>query len=178
MTGIKRKIYSYSALFSLVSICLVVFFAYPGLKEINAILTQILTDRANMALISAQSRELAVFKEEYELYKTGIEKIEKLFVDSQNPIDLIKFLEKSAADRGIASNISLSPYDGNSDFQLTQVSLKGNFSSIIEFARKIENGPYLINIKSFSTKKLFKGDQKENSYEIEANLLLEATVKK
>jgi hypothetical protein len=101
--------------------------------------------------LEAQIAEAKNFNENYDVYKPNLDKIDQLFVDPRNPVDLIEFFEKTSADSKITSQISLSPLTKTAQKFITlQISSKGSFSEIINFSKKIESGVYLIEIENLT----------------------------
>ncbi len=151
----KNKIYITTIIFGLATLFLILFFVWPLLREIKNNSKNILSEKNNSATLEVQSNEIENFKKNYENYKPNLEKISQLFIDPQNPVDFIKFLEDTAYNSGIKPKISLMPPSQKEkqnvvDFQLFS---SGDFLKILNFSEKIENGPYLIEIKNLIIKK-------------------------
>ena len=94
--------------------------------------------------------EVENFRQKYEDYKVNLEKTDNLFVDSQNPVEFIKFLENTASDSQVKLEISSPSFskDGGSSLIIFRLSSYGDFSENLSFIRKLETGPYLIRIKN------------------------------
>jgi hypothetical protein len=179
--SLKNKIYTISIVFGLTIIILIIFFVLPSLKEIKENSKDLLLGKNNLAFLEAQVNEIENFKKNYNDYQPNLEKIDQLFVDSKNPVDFIKFLEKTASDFEIESEISLLslPQGKEQDTVIFQIFSKGDFSKILKFSEKLENGPYLIKIQNLTIKKSEKEKvSKEYSPgEVEAIFLIKAFVK-
>ena len=98
------------------------------------------------------------FQKNYEAYKTNLEKIDGMFVDPKNPVEFIEFLEKVASENKIKSDISLmqalvKENKSGPSFLAFQITCEGNFSDVIRFSEKLENGIYLIDIQNLMVKK-------------------------
>ena len=155
----KNKIYISSAVFSLLSLAFVLFLILPALKDIKAFSNDLLAGKNNLLSLTEQVKEMNVFNKNYSDYKSNLEKIDSLFVDAKNPIAFIEFLEKTSADSKIKSDISLTPGtikegSANAPSIAFQINCEGNFSDIIKFSEKIENGPYLASIQSLMIRKI------------------------
>lgn len=147
----NNKIYTTLAIFALLSLFLIVFFVWPLIKQIKTDSENLVSDKNSMLALSAQIKEIENFKKNYESYKPELEKIDQLFVDSNNPVEFIEFLEETAYDSSITSQISLPSSSSNSQqFIILQFSSKGSFSGILNFAKKIETGPYLVEIENLT----------------------------
>ena len=155
----SNKIYIILLIFTLVSLFLAVFLILPLSKEIEKNSKDLISAKNNMAILLAQVDGIENFKKNYETYKPNLEKMDQLFVDPNNPVDFIKFLEDTAFSSQITSQISLPPSSQNiqkkskgalQDFIILQFSSKGNFSEVSNFLKEIESGPYLIEIENLT----------------------------
>lgn len=146
----NNKIYTISVIFSAASLILAVFFIWPLLEEIEKNSQDLVLAKNNIATLEAQTRETGNFKKNYGDYKPNFEKIDQLYIDSNNPVDFIKFLENTALSSKITSHISLPSFSGaeNKNFIIFQFSSKGKFLDTQDFLKKIETGPYLIEIEN------------------------------
>ena len=125
------------------------------------------------------------FKNNYESYKENLERIDTVFVNSKNPVDFIKFLERPAEDSPPKSEIFLSAANvskGNkntaSPFISFQIVTDGSFSNTIKFSEKLETGPYLLKIQNLTVKKSEEISSKKSSTQnIRATFLINVFVK-
>jgi len=179
----KNAVYYLIAGFAAVSLCLVVFLIYPLLKDIKSTSRQLVENKASLALMETENRQLDAFRGEYALYRENLEKINAIFVDQKNPIDAIKFLEKMAADYGISITINVSPSKNQPAAGATsaafQIYAKGQFTDIMAFVENVELGPYLIKVNSMNLKKAGRDLDQEKiiSGEIESTLAIEVITK-
>lgn len=150
----KKKINISLVIFTLIVAALIVFFIRPLLIKIKTNSEELLSEKNNAAALEIQAKEIENFGKNYPLYKPNLEKIEQLFIDPKNPVDFIKFLEKTASDSQITSKISLlpPPKKGDQNFVAFQFFSSGDFSKMLEFSEKLETGPYLIEIKNLTIK--------------------------
>lgn len=168
----RVKIYISSLSFALIALCLIIFLIYPTLIEINENSKNILETKNNLSLMEKQSLAIDEFKN----YKIDVKKIDQLFIDPQNPVDFIKFLEYTASITGVNLNTNVQSVKNKSgDLSVTifQLNITGNFINLLKFSEKLEYGPYLIGANNIIIKKVSDTD----SNEIEANLLIEVAVK-
>jgi hypothetical protein len=105
----KSKIYIILLIFALVSLFLVIFFIWPLFKEIERNSKDLISAKNNIVTLGAQINETENFKNNYGTYKPNLEKIDQLFIDADNPVDFIEFLENTASSSKITSQISLPP---------------------------------------------------------------------
>jgi hypothetical protein len=151
----NNKIYIILLIFALLSFFLIVFFIWPLTSEIEKNSNDLISAKNNEIALSAQINEAENFKKNYQAYKPNLDEIDRLFVDPDNPVDFIQFLEDTASAYKITSKISLPPssqnYQGTSqNFIIFQFSSSGNFSAVSNFLKKIESSPYLIEIENLT----------------------------
>ncbi len=152
------------------------------LKDIPANSEAFISQKKELALLENKTKGLQEFEKEYKINAEGLDKIDKLFINFENPVDFINFLNylrNTAADSGVSINIfppspkkeaSGSPWPSIT----FQVSGSGRFLNLMRFLEKIENSPYLIEISGLSAK-ITKGDEKKISQD-EINATLSLTV--
>lgn len=148
----KKKIYAIISVFFLISVFLAVFFVYPLLEEIKQESNDLIAQKNNRLLLDSQFNEALNFKQKYDDYKDNLNKIDNLFIDSQNPVNFIEYLEKSALGAGIELKISTPSIskDKKIIYENLQISATGQFSKILKFIREIESGQYLIQIQNIN----------------------------
>lgn len=131
--------------------------------------------------MNLQIEKIDNFKKKYDNYKENFQKIDQLFIDSQNPVEFIKFLEKSARDYDADININLISHLANNKTEnnpsiIFLIKLVSDSSSVLKFSEKLENAPYLISIQNLTIKKPKKLTN-ENIYpqsKVEADFTIEA----
>lgn len=137
------------------------FFVLPSFKKIKSNSEDLLLRKRNIAVFKTQATEVEKYKKNQEDYRPSLEKIDKLFIDQNNPAGFIEFLEKTASDSEINSEISLSPYSlKEEEASITfQFFSAGDFLKILKFTKALEDGPYLIEISNLT----IKNSESENS---------------
>ncbi|OGZ70525.1 MAG: hypothetical protein A2980_01075 [Candidatus Staskawiczbacteria bacterium RIFCSPLOWO2_01_FULL_33_13] len=169
--------------FLLVALMLCLFFVYPIFNNIQQGSSDILSYKGKLIFLDAQSKLLDDFKEKYTNQNFDLEKINQVFIDAQNPVDFIKFLEDTAVSSGISADITLdnsAKKKGATESVLVfQLFVKGDFSNILIFSEKLENSPYLIKISTLSIKKQeqFSLGKQIISDKVDATFLIEVVVK-
>jgi len=107
-----------------------------------------------IADLENQSREIEDFKENYTDYKSNLEKMTDMFVNLNDPVNFIEFLENTGSDCSLSIKIILpDDYDANSDIYesaVFQISAEGRFSDLMNFVKKLESSDYLIEIENIS----------------------------
>lgn len=155
----KNKIYIIITIFIIINAFLIVFVIPSILKEIKKISLDILSSKDQLSFIEKEKREFGVFQDNYKNYEPTFRKIDQLFIDANNPLGFIEFLEASANDHDIDLDINLiqkvqqEVLEGIS-FTPFQISTKGVFSGTLEFLEKLEKGPYLLSIQNLKMEKL------------------------
>jgi len=146
----RKKIYTIILIFFLIAVSLILFSIYPLFKEIQKNYKDLISGKNNSFVMAEEFSEVESFRQKYEDYKVNLEKTDNLFVDSQNPVEFIKFLEKTASDEKVKLEISSPSFskDGESSLIIFRLSSYGDFSKNLSFIRKLETGPYLIRIKN------------------------------
>lgn len=176
---IKNKIYIIVVFFGLITLFLFVFLVFPFFKNIKNNSDNLFSKKQSIAIFKNQATEVENFKKKYDEYRPNLERIDQLFIDLENPVDFIEFLEKTASSSGIESEISLSPYSlkQEDEFSITfQFFSSGNFLKILEFTKALESGPYLIEIKNLIIKnsETESTSENNNSERVNATFLIKA----
>ena len=151
----KNKIGTISLIFTLSSLFLIVFFVYPLIADIKKSSENIISSKNEMQTLRAQIVETEKFRKNYVNYKSNLGKIDQLFVDLNNPVDFIKFLETTAEKSQIILQVALptssqTTKQGSPDSLNFQISIKGGFLGVLDFIKKIEEGTYLIEVENLT----------------------------
>lgn len=134
----------------------------------------IVSAKSALSFSKIQEQEIKSFKEKYQSYLPNLQKIDRAIVDSKNPLDLIEFLEDSAAENNIVLQLSplfLSEKPGLKPLPV-QISARGEFNDILAFLDKIEYSRFLFSIYnlSFEYVRISKTDPESGSRIIQANI--------
>lgn len=131
---------------------ILIFFIWLCFEKIKSGSDNLFSQKTQIALLESQANETESFKRKYNDYLPNLQKIDQIFVDPQNPLKFIEFLEQSASGANI--NLEISPLSFSKDGDLKILSLqlisKGSFSEILGFLKKIEDGPYLLSIQNLA----------------------------
>jgi len=147
----NKKIYIILSVFGIISLLLAIFLIWPLFKEISDKSADLILTKSNIADLDSQISEVEKFKKNYQEYKPNFDKIDRLFIDANNPVEFIEFLENSATQLQVTSQISLSQVTvAPQPFVTVRVSSKGSFSGVSNFVKKVETGPYLVEIQSLN----------------------------
>jgi len=151
---IKKEIYIAISVFFLISVFLFAFFVWPIFQDIEKESYDLVSQKTALAVAKDQYNDTKAFEEKFNNYKPDLDKIDALFIDSQNPVDFIKFLESSASLLNVDLEISSPSFSKDNSFSYEKLllSVSGEFSDIIKFAKYLESAPYLIKIETMSIK--------------------------
>lgn len=158
----KTKTYIISVFFIVICLAVVLSLIFPICKEIKKEADNFVLYKNNIFSLQSQAAQLQAFYQKKTEYQLSFEKANKSLADLKNPVDFIKFLEKSAKDSG--ANLDILPVPesvqkANNDlWQSTSFHLvsQGGFQGNLNLLNKIENAPYLVSIQNL---KMIKGQQ-------------------
>jgi len=152
----KRKIIIFSIIFGIVNLALICFLIFPLIKGIKKNSQDLVGAKKELSLFQAKVGGIEQATKSYEKVKSDLDKIDKLFVDPEVPIDLIKFWEKTAKEAGLTIEISpvslkKSEADPWNSIGFSLI-LNGSFPDFLKFLEKIENSSYLIEVQGLTVK--------------------------
>ena len=173
---INKNIYITLSIFFLVAVFLFLFFIYLPFKDIQQKSQELISKKTDTLVLKDEFKAVKDFKENYDAYKPELEKIDNLFIDSQNPVEFIKYLEDSASDFGIDLNISTPSFSKEEGvpFANFQLASFGDFSKILVFIRSLEAGTYLIKIQNLDIEGY--SDKKSSEKQVSAEQSKKASV--
>lgn len=112
---------------------------------------------------------LGKFQTLWQEIEPSFQKIEKLFIDPEAPVEFISFLEKISKDCQMAIKISSTPSSGTEKdpwpslfFQISSATSSPKF---LKFLEKLETSPYLIEISSLNVRELTEAELKSKEFE-------------
>jgi Tfp pilus assembly protein PilO len=174
---VRKKIYLTIFIFVIAVFTLVFLVVAPLFKGIRNHASDLLAAKEERAGLIGEIENLSEFKKQFQEYKANLEKIDSLLVDSEIPIEFIRFLEKLASDSGVSMEMyPLSAAEsGNQDWDILgyQLSVSGPFLNFSRFLEKLENSSYLIEVQDMSLQKT-AGD---GTVKIQANFIIEVFAK-
>lgn len=185
--NLKNKINLSIFIFLILSIFLVLFLISPLLKDIKAGSAEILVQKENLVTLEAKAESFERFKKSLQEIKPNLEKIDKLFISSEAPVDFIDFLEKTSKESSLEIKISSAlSTKVEKDlwpslvFQITSV---GSFPAFLKFLEKLELEVYLIEIQNLNVTRIGEAELKTKEYEklssggVKANLSIKVYAK-
>lgn len=166
----NRKISTTIFIFSIMLLALIIFGVWPLVEGIVKDSSDLISTKNKISTFNVQVTKVEYFENNYENYRSNLEKINQLFIDPTDPVDFIKFLENTASEYKINMQMSLPPAPSSTeivqDFIIFQLSLKGDFSDISSFINKIEFGPYLIEVEDLTIQNQENNQKEKNSKQI------------
>jgi Tfp pilus assembly protein PilO len=158
-------------------ILMLVFVVFPLFGDIRDNSRELAMSRKKFGDLEAEIENIERFKVIYEGLEQFLGKVDNLFVDEEVPVDFITFFESTAQESKIAIDIHPTS-EGRSkgdpwDSLSFQISCRGTFPDFMAFVEKLENSPYLIEMKNII---ISKKSAKEATLpgEIEASFTLKA----
>jgi hypothetical protein len=162
----KKKIYISIAIFVAMTVLLIIFAVIPLLKSIQQNSADIVYQKDSLA---SKKKEIETFRETEDLYQKSQEnigKIDKIFIEPDDPRDLKKFLEEKAEKYNLQNKIlSIKKTAADSAGKTEpwpslslQISNTGSFVSFLKFVKNLESGPYLTEILNISIKRLTENE--------------------
>jgi hypothetical protein len=159
----KKKIYISIAIFAAMTVLLIIFVVIPLLKSIQENSADIVYQKDSLA---SKKKEIETFRETEDLYQKSqenIEKIDKIFIEPDDPRDLKKFLEEKAEKYNLQNKILSIKKTSVEKSELwpslsLQISNTGSFVSFLKFVKNLESGPYLTEILNISIKRLTENE--------------------
>lgn len=147
----NNKIYLIFSIFTLALLFLAIFFIWLLFQDIQGSSNDLVSAKDRIIALNAQIKETRNFNKNYQAYKANLDKIDQLFVDPNDPVKLIEFLENTASSSRATAQVSLlTPQQEGQDFISFQVACRGGFSDVLDFSKKVEAGPYFIEIESLT----------------------------
>lgn len=143
---------------ALILIILIIYFLFPEIKNNSE---EILLQKKQLILLAKEKENLEKMEDIYKNYQSDLDKIEKLLIDPEVPIEFMSFLETTASTSDLQLEISSITKEVKID-PLPSLSLQtlvnGSFPNFLEFLEKLEASPYLIEILDLNTQRLTGGD--------------------
>lgn len=155
----KKKTILISIVTLLLAILFIFFLILPTLKEIKKISQKISETKTNLKEIEKRTEILSNFKKKFPEIKENLSIFENSMVEKDFPVNFISFLESTAKDCQIFSEISLSPK--GKDFLSFQIKAVGFPQNIFRFLEKVENSPYLVQSEKIIISKISESEVKE-----------------
>jgi len=154
-TANKNQLYAITLFFAIAILGILGFLVYPTIVDIGAASQQIIADKNQIYTLDTESQSIAAFQANYKTYAFSLTALNAFFLDPQDPVAFIQFLEKTAAALHSKVGITIIPSDAATKASAThfQIEMKDSFANVLAFSQTLEASPYLVTIDSVTTKK-------------------------
>jgi hypothetical protein len=165
-----KKIYATIGTLGVLIIILTVFVIYPLLNNLQKSSEDLISRKSELI---SKRKEIKTFTETEFLYqnaKENINKIDKIFVDPGNPIDLLNFLEQTSQVCNLkievlsltVNKMPANPTEKSGSWPSIslQISSSGPFFNLSKFLENLESNQYLIEIMNINIKRLTEDELK------------------
>lgn len=165
----SRKIYLFASVLIMTGILASLFLIFLLSKGVKNSSEAFSLEKEKIASLSEEKENRKKMEGLYENYQSDLDKIEKVFIDPEVPIEFISFLEKTAGDSQVQIKIisMAKRTDKKDDWSnlLFQISVTGSFSDFSKFLEKLENSPYLIETLELNSRALSEKELKSKEFE-------------
>ncbi|MDO8435794.1 MAG: hypothetical protein Q7S82_00185 [bacterium] len=151
---LQRKIYLAIFSFFVLASLVAGFIFAPLFLEIQKGSKELISQKAKISALELKIKNLKQSKNVYYGFNERLKEADKLFINSQMPVEFIVFLEKISKDSQIKTKISLAAFgqtEENTWPSLAfQIDAEGASSNLFRFFEKLENVPYLTEIQNIT----------------------------
>jgi len=152
-----KKIYISLATFGAI-ILLFLFLVYlPWAAQIKKSAEDLIFQKEAFFSLKESQEALEKLRKDFINLKPEVEKIEDLFLESENPVEFLNYLEEIEKSSQVSIKTSaLSFVKADVDpwpFLYLQISFSSNFSNFSKFLERLENGPWLLQVQSLNAGK-------------------------
>jgi hypothetical protein len=160
--GKKSIIFIVLGFLIFVILIILIWFSFENIKKESENLA---LQKIRIIALANQNIQIESFKVKYKSYLPNLQKIEEMFVDPQNPLKFIEFLEKSSSDAGVILEISPLSFltEGTVKTVSVRITVKGDFNDILKFLEEIESGKYLLSVESLTISNFEEKSEKGES---------------
>ena len=155
MINPKRKIFFTSALFIFLIAGTIVCLVVPLFSTITKDSSEYLSQKEKLISVEKKKGGLTNVEKTYTDVEPNLTKIDAIFVNSEEPVGFIDFLERAAQQLDLSIQISLAnkkteknPWPGI----YFQIKIAGSFSNFMKFLENLESAPYLIEVQNIDIK--------------------------
>lgn len=151
---IKNRINLSIVILALSAVLIFIFGIYSVFKNIETDSRKSINREKELAVLEAKIANLENFKAVSRDFEEISERIDNLFIDLLVPVDFIRFLENLAEFHYLDINISPATSDKSNKDQwqslVFQITNRGSFPDFLRFLEKLENSPYLIEVRNLN----------------------------
>jgi len=166
---IKNKINLSLAVFIILSLSLILFLICPLFQGIKNDSKELISQKQKIISLEKKIENLGKFQIIWQGIEPDFQKIEKLFIDPEVPVEFISALEAIAKDCQMTIKISSFPSSRTEKDPWSslffQISSATSFSKFLKFLEKLETSPDLIEISSLNIRRLTEAEFKSTSHQ-------------
>lgn len=164
-----RKIQISLAFFIILFLVSFILLIYPLLNKIKENSGNFTVQKKTLLGLEAKIKNLKNVQTLYRSYQPNLEKINELFINADEPLGFIEFLEQEADNASLSIEIYPSnPKKVNGDIWQSmefQITLSGSFPNFLKFINKLEASPYLFETQNLSIQRLTENDVSLKGFE-------------
>jgi len=175
------KKYSSNLILGLIDIGLIVFIIFFPAKIVIKNINEFSSLRKTLFSLEEQEDNFDNLNKSYQINLETIKGIDNAFVNSEEPVDLLTFVEDLSEELELSTKITPTvSQESESDIwpsMIFRLSCKGESKKLMAFLEKLENSKYLMEMTDINLKKtkvLSASGQEENPDKIEAEFTLRA----
>ena len=169
----KRKNIINIILMIIILSAIIVFIAYPTLREIKSLSQQIYDYRLYLEKLYLQGQLLKNITEELKEVEMDFEKLSKVLIGKNQELSFITCLEKIANENQLIQNLKINTAQelnkDNYKILPINISLQGDFFQLVKYLIELNKLDYYINIKNLSINKIRGAENSKINILIKAN---------
>ena len=162
MIILKRKIFFILISIILIAFILMLLLVISLIKDIRKNSEEFLLERKALTSMEREFQEFEDFERNSAFYQSNLEKLDKLFLNPEVPIDFIQFLEEESGNLGLLIKIFPSIITSReTDFWQSigfQILLTGSFPDSLKFLEKLQTSPWLLEIQRTEVQRISEKD--------------------
>ncbi|MBM3257652.1 MAG: hypothetical protein FJZ05_00315 [Candidatus Nealsonbacteria bacterium] len=176
----SKKINLTLIIICLLTVLIIAFVIAPLFKSIRDKSEEIAVQKQKAVLLESEGlnlKENEVFQESSQQF---IQEVNKLFIDSEVPLEFVNFLENTSKKCqliiDILPNFETKRENDSWPYSVFQLVSSGSFSDFLNFLEKLENSPYLIDIQNINISRLGSQGEGGQSY-VKASFAIKVFIK-
>ena len=164
-----RKTQISLAVFAIFSLAFLVLLIYSLLNKIKENSENFIIQKKTLLELEAKIKNLRNVQTLYRSYQPNLDKMDSLFINAEEPIGFIEFLEQEALSAHLSIEIYPSnPKKVNGDTWQSmefQITLFGSFPDLLKFINKLEASLYLFETQNLTIQRLTDKDVSLKGFE-------------
>ncbi len=170
INAFKEK-YLFNLIIGLANLGLIIFIILFPAKTVVKDINEFSSLKKTLFSLKEQKDNFNKLNKSYQTNLEIIDKIDNSFINSDEPINFLSFIEDSSAELSLATKITpTNPQKLKNDIwssMIFRLSSKGELEKIMAFLEKLENSRFLAEVADMNMKKLKDKDETLNQIEAE-----------